>query len=210
MDLRNKGKCDVLRKNTPLDSLCVCFLYSSVHYSILFCSVLNTLSALTAYSSLVHLYFTECIHLLQKSPSWTDVGTTFVGEQQHLHAHCAVPLLICRSGEEEGGGKRFFSEITLVMLKSWYWLTTTDYVEEEPLLHSKLSGILMHLWAGQFPKFAIFWFKYGLFMLKKYPLKSCPSLNHCKLIENHFKLIRTLPAIYFLKWIGTWGEIRWL
>lgn len=56
-------------------------------------------------------------------PSWTDVGTTFVGEQQHLQAHCAAPLLIYRSGEEEGGGKSFFSENTLVMLKSWYWLT---------------------------------------------------------------------------------------
>lgn len=51
-----------------------------------------------------------------------------------------------------------------------------------------------------FQSLPYFDFNLGFFMLKKYPLKSCPRLNHCKLIANQLKVILTLRAIYFVNW----------
>lgn len=55
----------------------------------------------------LHLY-RECTTSCRSSPSWTDVGTAFVVERQHLHTPSAA--LPCSSEgvvEEEGGGKGF-------------------------------------------------------------------------------------------------------
>lgn len=55
----------------------------------------------------LHLY-RKCTTSCRSSPSWTDVGTAFVVERQHLHTPSAA--LPCSSEgvvEEEGGGKGF-------------------------------------------------------------------------------------------------------
>lgn len=62
-------------------------------------------------SPAVLLLLSTACYRLQRSSVWTDVGTIFVVERQHLHALCSLSTPTSAEGgaEEEGGGKNFLS-----------------------------------------------------------------------------------------------------